>query len=163
MNSLKKLRLAAALIALALFPVTASAAEVVSPKTPAVSAAVEAPDAAKGLFVVITAAEPMTQSMALVLSTQTVMQGKSVQILLCGPAGELALKNSPQVMMKPLNKSPQMMLADLIAKGVKVEVCPLYLPNSGKTEADLVKGVSVAKPPVVAKRLRADGLRLFTF
>ena len=105
----------------------------------------------------------MTQSMALVLSTQTVMQGKSVQILLCGPAGELALKNSPQVMMKPLNKSPQMMLADLIAKGVKVEVCPLYLPNSGKTEADLVKGVSVAKPPVVAKRLRADGLRLFTF
>ena len=46
-----------------------------------------------------------------------------------------------------------MMLEDLIKKGAKVEVCPLFLPNAEKTESDLIQNVTVAKPPVVADRL----------
>ena len=117
----------------------------------------------KGLFVILTDADPMTQMMALVLSTQTLDQGKSLQIMLCGPAGKLAVKNSEQTILKPANKSPQMLLASLIARGVTVEVCPLFLPNNNTTEAQLISGVSVAKPPVVAAKMIADGIRLFTF
>jgi len=148
------------LLVACMLPVSAGA---VAPSQVTASQSTTAVDNTKGLYVVITEAEPMTQMMALVLSTQTVMQGKSIQILLCGPGGDLALQKSRQVIMKPLNKSPQMLLADLMAKGVQVEVCPLYLPNKGKTEADLIKGVTVAKPPVVAQKLRADGIKLFTF
>ena len=143
-----------------MLPVSAGA---VAPPPASAPQATTVADNTKGLYVVITEADPMTQMMALVLSTQTVMQGKSVQSLLCGPGGDLAMKNSRQVMMKPQNKSPQMLLADLMAKGVQVELCPLYLPNKGKTEGDLIKGVTVAKPPVVAQKLRADGIKLFTF
>jgi len=148
------------LLAATFIPAYAGAIEPkpMAPPVPATSV-----ETTKGLFVVITEAEPMTQMMALVLSSQTVLQGKSLHILLCGPGGDLAMKNSPQVMMKPMNKSPQMLLQDLIAKGVKVEVCPLYLPNKGKAETDLINGVSVAKPPVVAKNLREEGIKLFTF
>jgi predicted peroxiredoxin len=122
-----------------------------------------ADNSTKGLFVIITNPDPMTQMMALVLSSQTVAQEKSVQILLCGPGGDLALKESQEVVFKPLDKSPQMLLNALIGKGIAVEVCPLYLPNTEKTEADLISGVTVAKPPVVAEKLRAEGIKLFTF
>lgn len=160
MYSMKKKLATIALLAASLIPAHAGAIE---PKPSIAPAPVASTETTKGLFVVITEAEPMTQMMALVLSTQTVQQGKSLQILLCGPGGDLAMKNSRQVMMKPQNKSPQMLLQDLIAKGVRVEVCPLFLPNKGKTEADLISGVTVAKPPVVAKNLREDGVKLFTF
>ncbi len=118
---------------------------------------------AKGIFVVLTDAEPMTQMMALVLSTQTLQQGRQVQVLLCGPAGSLALKNSAQKMFKPLDKSPQMLLKGLIAKGVKVELCPLYLPNTGRNAGEMIEGVTIAKPPAVAASMAAEGMKLFTF
>jgi predicted peroxiredoxin len=146
--------LAAALFA----PVPALSAE-----TPSAAPAPVVNDEAKGMYVVITDKEPMVQMMALVLSTQTVEQGKSLRILLCGPAGQLAIKGSKQTMFKPLDKSPQMLLGSLISKGVKVEVCPLYLPAVGKNESSLVPGITVAKPPVVAKEMRGEGLRLMSF
>ena len=105
----------------------------------------------------------MTQMMALVLSTQTFEQGKSVQILLCGPAGKLALKNSKQTMFKPINKSPQMLLAGLIARGVQVELCPLFLPSNNLNASQLITGVTIAKPPVIARKMRAEEIKLFTF
>jgi predicted peroxiredoxin len=122
-----------------------------------------ADDEAKGLFVVVTSPDAQTQMMAMVLSTKTVEQGKSVRMLLCGPGGELALKDSKQVMIKPLDKSPQMLLKNLIKNGVTVEVCPLFLPNKGATPDMLIEGVTVAKPPVVAGKLREEGVKLFTF
>lgn len=117
----------------------------------------------EGIFVVITDADPMTQMMALVLSTQTLNQGRKVQVLLCGPAGSLALKNGDQKVFKPIDKSPAMLLKGLIAKGVTVELCPLYLPNTGKKASEMIEGVTVAKPPVVAAGLAAPGMKLFTF
>lgn len=122
-----------------------------------------ASEGADGLYVVVTTDDAQTQMMAMVLSTQTVKQGKSVRMLLCGPAGELAVKGSEQTMLKPLDKSPQMLLAGLIKSGVPVEVCPLFLPNKGAAPEVLIDGVTVAKPPVVAERLRADDIKLFTF
>lgn len=122
-----------------------------------------AEDETKGLFVVVTTPDAQTQMMAMVLSTQTINQGKSVRMLLCGPAGELAVKNSEQTMLKPLNKSPQMLLLELIKSGATVEMCPLFLPNKGADATVLIDGVSIAKPPVVAQKLREEGMKLFTF
>jgi predicted peroxiredoxin len=118
----------------------------------------------KGLFVVVTSPDAQTQMMAMVLSTQAMKQGKSVRVLLCGPAGALAVKGSPETMLKPPNKSPQMLLRNLIKNGVTVEICPLYVPNAeGVSAEDLIDGVATAKPPMIAEGLLAKGVKLFTF
>lgn len=117
----------------------------------------------KGMFVIVTSGDSMTQMMAMVLSSQTLNQGRSVRVLLCGKAGELVLKGSKEKMFKPLDKSPQMLLKGLIAKGVTVEVCPLFLPDAGKQPSDLIAGVTVAKPPVVAAAMAEDGIKLLTY
>jgi predicted peroxiredoxin len=115
------------------------------------------------MFVVVTSPEPQTQLMAMVLSTQAVMKNKHVHILLCGPGGDLALKGGKEVTLKPKNVSPQMLLKGLIKKGVPVQVCALYLPNADKTPADLIDGVTPARPPAIAGALLEPGIKLFTF
>ena len=118
-----------------------------------VSSAVIA-DQAKGLNVLVTAAEREAQMMAMVLSVQSMKKhGKEVNMVLCSSAGDLALSSTKTEPMKPSGKSPTQLLNALIKMGASVEVCPLYLPNAGKSEADLIKGITVAKPPVIAGRL----------
>ena len=108
---------------------------------------------AKGLNVMLTSEDAQTQMMGMVLATMTLKKGKEVNMVLCSSAGNLALKDIKSPKLKPQNKSPKMMLEDLIKNGAKVEVCPLFLPNAEKTEADLIQNVTVAKPPVVADKL----------
>lgn len=111
-------------------------------------------DQGKGLNVLVTAPERQAQMMALVLSIQTVKKhGKKVNMVLCSSAGDLVLKGTTTEVIKGPNKSPTQMLKALIKMGATVEVCPLYLPNAGKTKDDLIEGISIAKPPVVAGRL----------
>ena len=76
---------------------------------------------------------------------------------------DVALKGAPQVALKPRGMTPQGMLAGLIADGVEVEVCALYLPNREKQPDDLIDGVGVAKPPAIAEAMLAANTRLFTF
>ncbi|NIA67858.1 hypothetical protein HBA54_04570 [Pelagibius litoralis] len=115
------------------------------------------------LFVVVTSPEPQTQGMAMVLSIQALKQGAEVQMLLCGPGGDIALKDAPQTVLKPRDVTPQGMLTTLIDMGVKPQVCAIYLPNEGKSPADLIAGVGVAKPPAIAAALLAEDTKLFTF
>lgn len=115
------------------------------------------------LFVVVTSPDPQTQGMAMVLSMQAVQQGAGVQMLLCGPGGDIALKGAPQTVLKPRDVTPQGMLTKLMSLGVKPDVCALYLPNNGKSPADLIEGVGVAKPPAIAAALLAEDTKLFTF
>lgn len=158
--SIIRKRISVLCIALAtMFPAGAMAA---APVAEAPQSAV-APAASKGLYVMVTSERPMTQMLAMVLATQTVAKGQSVRVLLCDKAGDLALKGSRETKFKPAGKSPQDLLKGLMAKGVKVEVCALYLPNTGKSAADLIDGVTVAQPPAVAEAMAADGIKLFTF
>lgn len=112
---------------------------------------------AKGLNVLINSPDPQTQSMAMVLSMMSIKKhNKEVSIVLCGPAGDLAVKNMDSTPVKrPDGKeiSPKQNLQMLIKLGAKVEVCPLYLPNASKDASALLEGVTVAKPPMVAGRL----------
>jgi len=118
-----------------------------------VSSAVFA-DQAKGLNVLLTAAERQAQMMAMVLSVQTMKKhGKEVSMVLCGAAGDLALSSTKTEAMKPPGKSPTQLLKALLKMGASVEICPLYLPDVGKSKADLIDGITIAKPPVVAGRL----------
>lgn len=125
---------------------------------------VTAGDMAKGLNVIITSPDHQTQLMAMVLSLQTLKEhDKKVKMVLCGPAGKLALKNTVTPKLKPRNVSPTMLLKKIMNLGANVSICPLYLPNAGKTKADLIPGIKVAKPPVVAKRLLHKEFKNLTY
>ncbi len=115
------------------------------------------------IFVVVTSADAQTQGMAMVLSIHARKQGAKVQVLLCGPGGDLALKGSPQTVLKPKGMTPQKLMAKLMTMGVQPQVCAIYLPNKGKSNIDLIAGVTVAKPPAIAATMLAEDTRLFTF
>lgn len=112
---------------------------------------------AKGLNVVINSENPQTQAMAMVLSIMSIKKHKKeVNIVLCGPAGDMADKNIKGTLVKRpdgTESSPQQNLQMLIKLGAKVEVCPLYLPNASKDASVLLEGITVAKPPMVAGNL----------
>lgn len=116
-----------------------------------------------GLFTIVTSGDAQTQLMGMVLSVQTMMQKRPVRVLLCGQAGALGVKGSKETKLQPNNMSPQMLLKKMINNGVKVNICPLYLPNAGKSPADLIKGIEVAKPPVIAKELADPKYRPLNF
>ena len=107
----------------------------------------------KGLNVILTSKDAQTQQMAMVLSMMTLKQGKEVKMTLCSSAGDLAVKGKKSVLLKPMNKSPKMMLQAIMKKGAQVQVCPLYLPNANLKEDVLLDGITVAKPPMVAASL----------
>ena len=118
----------------------------------------------KGLNVVVTTADRQAQMMAMVLSIQTMRKhGKEINMMLCGAAGDLALRSTKTDTFLPPNKSPTMLLKLLLKTGASVQVCPLYLPNAGKTTDDLIEGITVAKPPVVAGKLLDKDYQNLTF
>ncbi len=114
-------------------------------------------------FFSVTSADNQAQGMAMVLATQVAEQKAAVRILLCGPAGQLALKTYDPAPLKPRNVTPKQMMTGLIKVGATVEVCALFLPNADKTPADLIEGVAVAKPPEVAAYMLKPGVRAFGF
>ncbi len=112
---------------------------------------------AKGLNVIVNSGNSQTQAMAMVLSLMSIKKHKKeVNITLCGQAGDLADKNIKGIPTKrPDGKAPSAKkhLQMLIKMGANVQVCPLYLPNSGKDKSILMDGITVAKPPMVAGKL----------
>ena len=114
-------------------------------------------------FFNVTNADNQAQGMAMVLATQMLEQKASVRLLLCGPAGQLAVKSYEPAALKPRNVTPKQMMQALIKGGATVEVCALFLPNANLASADLIEGVAVAKPPEVAAFMVKPGVRSFGF
>ena len=110
-------------------------------------------DSAKGLNVIVTAKDSQAQMMAMVLSMATLKQNKKVNMTLCSSAGDLAIKGMKSEVLKPMNKSPKMMLQALIKNGAKVTLCPIYLPNVNKDKSMLIEGITMATPAGGAKEL----------
>ncbi|MFU8863144.1 MAG: hypothetical protein ACNA7O_04460 [Rhodobacterales bacterium] len=121
----------------------------------------------KNLVTILTAEDAQTQLMAMVLTMNSVQAGATAQILLCGPAGDLALKEPPAsatAAQEPMGMSPQGLMQTIMEKnGTKVEVCAIYLPNKGVGEEALLDGITAAKPPVVAGALLADNTVVMSF
>jgi hypothetical protein len=118
------------------------------------------------LVTILTAPEPQTQLMAMVLTMQSIQQGAEARILLCGPAGDIALRDAPATAtdpQKPKGMSPQGLMQKIMEAGAPVEVCAIYLPNKGVGADALLDGVTAAKPDEMASHLLADDARLLTF
>ncbi|WP_297774274.1 hypothetical protein [uncultured Roseovarius sp.] len=121
---------------------------------------------AKQMVTILTSEEPQTQLMSMVLTMQSMQAGAGAYVLLCGPAGDLALKEAPAAAtapQKPKGMSPQVLMQKIMEQGATVEVCAIYLPNKGVDQSALLDGIGAAKPPAVAKRLLGDGTRIMSF
>lgn len=127
-----------------------------------VASAADKPD----LVTILSAGEPQTQLMSMVLTMQAVQQGSNAYILLCGPAGDLALNDAPAsatAPQEPRGMSPQGLMQRIMDAGATVEVCALYLPNKGVGPEALLDGVTAAQPPAMAARLLAPNARILSF
>ncbi|MDM7943047.1 MAG: DsrE family protein [Hydrogenophaga sp.] len=118
---------------------------------------------ADGLFVSIHSGAAMAQGAGLVLASQALEQKVEVRVLLCDAAGDIAVSGQNMPSLKPRNVTPQQMLQGLIKAGAKVEVCALYLPNTGRAASDLLAGVTAAKPAEVVAHLLKPGVRTLAF
>jgi intracellular sulfur oxidation DsrE/DsrF family protein len=127
--------------------------------------AAQASDADK-LVTILTSEEPQTQLMSMVLTMQSMQAGAGAYVLLCGPAGDLALKDAPEAAtapQPPKGMSPQALMQKIMEKGATVEVCAIYLPGKGVGADALLDGITAAKPPAVAARLLAEDTRIMSF
>jgi hypothetical protein len=118
------------------------------------------------LFTILTAADAQTQLMAMTLTLQSLQQGAPVRVLLCGPAGDLALKEPPAsatAPQKPAGMSPQGVLKKIVEAGAPVDVCAIYLPNKDLTADALIAGVGQARPDAMAGQLIGANTRLLSF
>lgn len=119
---------------------------------------------AAGLNVIVTSADRQAQMMAMVLSLQAMeTHGKDVTMILCASAGDLALESTKTETFPPLNKSPTMLLNQLLRRGASVFICPMYLPTVGKSTDDLIEGIVVGKPPECAGQVLDKAYQNLTF
>ncbi len=121
---------------------------------------------AQNMVTILTSEEPQTQLMSMVLTMQSMQAGAGAYVLLCGPAGDLALKDAPEAAtapQPPKGMSPQLLMQKIMEQGATVEVCAIYLPGKGVSQDALLDGIGAAKPPAVAKRLLDDGTRIMSF
>jgi predicted peroxiredoxin len=118
------------------------------------------------LVTVITSADAQTQLMGMVLTMQSVKAGASAHMLLCGPGGDLALKDAPDsatAAQPPMGMSPQGLMQKIMEAGGTVEVCAIYLPGKGADASVLLDNVGVAAPPAMAARLMDADARVLSF
>jgi len=115
------------------------------------------------LFVSINSGSVMTQGAGLAIATNAVEQKANVRILLCDAGGDIAVAGKEMPTLKPKNVTPQQILQGLLKNGAKVEVCALYLPNSGRKATDLITGVTPANPADVAAYLLKPEVQTLAF
>jgi hypothetical protein len=121
----------------------------------------------KNVLTILTAPEPQTQLMAMVLTLSAAQKGVPTRILLCGPAGDIALKDAPETAtagQPPRDMSPQGLMRMMMAEtGTTVEVCAIYLPGKGLAPSALIEGVGVAQPPAVAEVIVSPQTQVMSF
>lgn len=118
---------------------------------------------AEELFVNIHSGNAMAQGAGLAIATNALEQKATVRVLLCDTAGDIALVGAELPKLKPRDVTTQQILQGVIKAGAKVEVCALYLPNTGKQPTDLIPGVTPAKPAEVAAHLLKPGVNTLAF
>lgn len=119
------------------------------------------------LVTVVTTPDAQTQLMAMVLTMQAAQQGAETHIMLCGPAGDLALRDAPEGATKgqpPRDMSPQGLM-QMIRKmtGATVDVCAIYLPGKAADQSILLEGIGVADPGEMSRRLMANDTRVLNY
>lgn len=118
------------------------------------------------MLTIVTSGDAETQLMALVLTRSAKASGEAPRILLCSAGGDLALLAPPESATTPLQPqgaTPQGLLKTLIAEGVQVDVCAIYLPNRSFGEDALIEGVGMAKPDDIGRLIASPGVQILSF
>jgi len=119
------------------------------------------------LVTILTSPEPQTQLMAMVLTMNAIAAGAEAEMLLCGPAGDIALQDAPETAtagQPPRDASPQGLMQMMMAnQGLKVEVCAIYLPGRGEDATVLVDGVTAAAPDAMGAAIVAPDTTVMSF
>jgi len=130
------------------------------------TAGVAAADPHEKLVTVVTSDNPQNQLMSMVLTMQALEKGVETRILLCGPGGDIALKDAPDTAtagQPPRDMSPQGLLMAALKNGATAEVCAIYLPGRDEGPEVLIEGVGVAQPPAMADALLAQDAAVWSF
>lgn len=134
--------------------------------TPTVDTALQTSVETDAMLTIVTSGDAETQLMALVLTRSAKASGETPRILLCSAGGDLALLAPPESATTPLQPqgaTPQGLLKTLIAEGVKVDVCAIYLPNRTFGEDALIEGVGMAKPDDIGRLIASPGVQILSF
>lgn len=118
------------------------------------------------MLTIITSGDAETQLMALVLTRSAKAAGESPRILLCSAGGDLALSAPPgsaTTPLQPQGTTPQGVLKALIADGVQVDVCAIYLPNRPFGKEALIDSVGVAKPEDIGQLIASPNVQVLSF
>ncbi len=119
------------------------------------------------LITILTSPEPQTQLMAMVLTMNAMAAGAEAEMLLCGPAGDIALQDAPESAtagQPPRDASPQGLMKMLMEqRGLDVQVCAIYLPGKGADASVLLDGVGTAAPDAMGAAIVAPGTTVMSF
>ena len=119
------------------------------------------------LLVIVTSDNAQVQLMSMVLTMQAAQQGAATHVLLCGAAGDMALRDAPKSVttgQPPKNMSAQGLMKTVMEKTTtKVEVCAIYLPGKGLEQSALIDGVTVADPAAIAKMMINRDIKIASF
>lgn len=119
------------------------------------------------LITILTAPEPQTQLMAMVLTMNAMAAGAEAEMLLCGPAGDIALNDAPASAtagQPPRDASPQGLMKMMMEQnGLSVKVCAIYLPGKAADASILIDGVTAAAPDAMGAAIIADDTTVMSF
>ena len=119
------------------------------------------------LITILTSPEPQTQLMAMVLTMNAINAGANAEVLLCGPAGDIALRDAPASAtagQPPRDASPQGLMQMMMAQmGLKVQVCAIYLPAKSADASVLIDGVTAAAPDAMGAAIVAPNTSVMSF
>ncbi|EEB85168.1 conserved hypothetical protein [Roseobacter sp. GAI101] len=105
--------------------------------------------------------------MAMVLTMNAISAGADAEVLLCGPAGDIALRDAPASAtagQPPRDASPQgLMKMMMVQMGLKVQVCAIYLPGKSADASVLIDGVSTAAPDAMGDAIVAPNTSVMSF
>ncbi|MCP1677028.1 putative peroxiredoxin [Natronocella acetinitrilica] len=106
------------------------------------------------------------QGTAMTLARTLAGEGHEVHILLCGPAGELAIADRMPETLEPRTITPRELMEEAMSAGASVSVCPLFLPNTAfgrYSTDDFVDGVTEDSDAQMAERLADPNTKVLGF
>lgn len=123
-------------------------------------------DDTRDVLLLVTSEQDQVQGQAMNTASELAQRDHSVHIILCGEAGELALEENIPQALAPRDISAKELMQEAMSFGATVEVCHLFLPNSGYRqyeEDDLLEEVTVNNPEDKADMISRGDMRVVSY
>jgi predicted peroxiredoxin len=120
------------------------------------AAAANAEETGKTIFYNVTTDEAWASGMALGQATMAKKEGYDIVVFLNVRGVYLADKGRAHDSFSGTGQDAPEMLANLVASGGRVIICPMCMKKAGLAEADLVDGVEIGGPSVTFPVMTAD-------